>query len=52
MSKKALYGSLDPTTREWTDSLFTHILRKILDSTLAPEAIYRGGEHTFFNLQV
>ena len=26
--KDALYGSLDPNTREWTDGLFTHILRK------------------------
>jgi hypothetical protein len=22
-----LYGVLDPNTREWTDGLFTHILR-------------------------
>lgn len=28
MSKDALYGTLDPNTREWTDGLFTHILRK------------------------
>ncbi|KJZ68681.1 hypothetical protein HIM_11924 [Hirsutella minnesotensis 3608] len=28
MSKEALYGSLDSTTREWTDGLFTSILRK------------------------
>jgi len=32
MTKDALYGSLDPTTREWTDGLFTSILRKIHDS--------------------
>lgn len=32
MSKEALYGNLDPNTREWTDGLFTHILRKILDN--------------------
>ena len=32
MSKEALYGFLDPNTREWTDGLFTHILRKILDN--------------------
>ncbi|KAF9015424.1 dynein heavy chain [Cyathus striatus] len=31
MHKDALYGTLDPTTREWTDGLFTHILRKIVD---------------------
>lgn len=29
--KDALYGTLDPTTREWNDGLFTHILRKIVD---------------------
>jgi dynein heavy chain 1 len=29
---KAMYGSLDPNTREWTDGLFTHILRKIIDN--------------------
>uniref|UniRef100_A0A2P2HXP1 Dynein heavy chain, cytoplasmic n=1 Tax=Hirondellea gigas TaxID=1518452 RepID=A0A2P2HXP1_9CRUS len=32
MSKEALYGVLDPNTREWTDGLFTHILRKIIDN--------------------
>ncbi|KAH8681293.1 dynein heavy chain, N-terminal region 1-domain-containing protein [Xylariales sp. PMI_506] len=32
MSKEALYGNLDPTTREWTDGLFTGILRKIVDN--------------------
>ena len=32
MSKEALYGSLDPTTREWTDGLFTNILRRIIDN--------------------
>ncbi|KAG2370226.1 dynein heavy chain protein 1 [Suillus spraguei] len=31
MHKDALYGTLDPTTREWNDGLFTHILRKIVD---------------------
>ena len=31
MSKDALYGTLDSTTREWNDGLFTHILRKIVD---------------------
>lgn len=31
MHKDALYGTLDPTTREWTDGLFTHVLRKIVD---------------------
>lgn len=32
MSKEDLYGSLDHTTREWTDGIFTHILRKIIDN--------------------
>lgn len=32
MSKEALYGSLDSTTREWTDGLFTSVLRKIIDN--------------------
>lgn len=32
MSKEALYGNLDPTTREWTDGLFTSVLRKIVDN--------------------
>ncbi|KAI9173154.1 dynein heavy chain [Blastocladiella emersonii ATCC 22665] len=30
--KDNLYGTLDATTREWTDGLFTHILRKIIDN--------------------
>ncbi|KAL5535276.1 DYN1_2 [Sanghuangporus sanghuang] len=29
--KEDLYGTLDPTTREWNDGLFTHLLRKIVD---------------------
>lgn len=32
MSKEALFGSLDPTTREWTDGLFTATLRRIVDN--------------------
>ncbi|WWC73019.1 uncharacterized protein I206_106984 [Kwoniella pini CBS 10737] len=32
IDKEALYGTLDPTTREWNDGLFTHILRKIVDN--------------------
>ncbi|CAM9594499.1 unnamed protein product [Lampetra planeri] len=32
LSKDHLYGTLDPNTREWTDGLFTHILRKIIDN--------------------
>ena len=37
MSKEALYGSLDSTTREWTDGLFTSILRKIVDNLRGEE---------------
>lgn len=37
MSKEALYGNLDPTTREWTDGLFTSILRKIVDNLRGEE---------------
>jgi dynein heavy chain 1 len=32
VSKEGLYGELDLTTREWTDGLFTGILRKIIDN--------------------
>jgi dynein heavy chain 1 len=32
LSKEDLYGVLDPNTREWTNGLFTHILRKIIDN--------------------
>ncbi|PIA14754.1 hypothetical protein COEREDRAFT_46106 [Coemansia reversa NRRL 1564] len=32
MTKEDLYGTLDATTREWRDGLFTHILRKIVDN--------------------
>ena len=32
ISKDVLYGTMDPNTREWTDGLFTHILRKIIDN--------------------
>lgn len=32
ISKDQLYGTLDATTREWNDGLFTHILRKIVDN--------------------
>ena len=31
LSKEELYGRLDPTTLEWTDGIFTHILRRIVD---------------------
>ena len=36
--KDSLYGTLDQTTREWKDGLFTHILRRIIDNV--------RGEHT------
>ncbi|KAJ8078370.1 Cytoplasmic dynein 1 heavy chain 1 [Marasmius tenuissimus] len=29
--KDALYGTLDSTTREWNDGLFTHVSRKVAD---------------------
>ncbi|KAJ1884501.1 dynein heavy chain, partial [Kickxella alabastrina] len=32
VSKDELYGTLDSTTREWRDGLFTHLLRKIVDN--------------------
>ena len=32
ITKEQLFGSLEATTREWTDGLFTHILRKIIDN--------------------
>lgn len=32
MSKEALFGSLDATTREWTDGLFTSTLRRVVDN--------------------
>ncbi|TRY63473.1 hypothetical protein TCAL_02090 [Tigriopus californicus] len=32
ISKEDLYGVLDPTTREWRDGLFTHVLRRIIDN--------------------
>nr|CAG8506850.1 6173_t:CDS:10 [Entrophospora candida] len=38
VSKDDLYGTLDPTTREWTDGLFTHILRKIIDNVRGESA--------------
>ncbi|KAF2396617.1 cytoplasmic dynein-like protein 1 heavy chain 1 [Trichodelitschia bisporula] len=38
MSKEHLYGTLDSTTREWTDGLFTNILRKIVDNLRGEES--------------
>lgn len=38
ISKESLYGTLDSTTREWNDGLFTHILRKIVDNVRGEDA--------------
>ncbi|KAJ3265095.1 hypothetical protein HDU77_006529 [Chytriomyces hyalinus] len=38
ISKDHLYGTLDSTTREWTDGLFTHVLRKIVDNVRGESA--------------
>lgn len=32
IAKEQLFGTLESTTREWTDGMFTHILRKIIDN--------------------
>eukprot|EP00051_Salpingoeca_urceolata_P022682 m.374607 g.374607 ORF g.374607 m.374607 type:complete len:4614 (-) comp20005_c1_seq14:242-14083(-) len=32
ISKEELYGNMDENTREWTDGLFTHIVRKVIDN--------------------
>ena len=32
VSKERLYGSLDGTTLEWTDGIFTSALRRIIDN--------------------
>ena len=32
MDKDKLYGSLDGTTLEWTDGVFTSLLRRIIDN--------------------
>eukprot|EP01114_Cavostelium_apophysatum_P023031 TRINITY_DN854_c0_g1_i2.p1 TRINITY_DN854_c0_g1~~TRINITY_DN854_c0_g1_i2.p1 ORF type:complete len:4577 (-),score=1545.65 TRINITY_DN854_c0_g1_i2:38-13768(-) len=32
ITKEELFGFLEPTTREWTDGLFTHVLRRIIDN--------------------
>lgn len=38
ISKDSLYGTLDATTREWTDGLFTSILRRILEDARGESA--------------
>eukprot|EP01059_Diplonema_ambulator_P000955 TRINITY_DN1073_c1_g3_i1.p1 TRINITY_DN1073_c1_g3~~TRINITY_DN1073_c1_g3_i1.p1 ORF type:complete len:4809 (+),score=2284.26 TRINITY_DN1073_c1_g3_i1:72-14498(+) len=37
LSKAELYGNLDQTTREWTDGVFTAILRRIVDNPTGDE---------------
>lgn len=32
ISKSELYGRLDPVTREWTDGLFTYLLRRVINN--------------------
>lgn len=32
ISKEDLYGRLDPTTLDWTDGIFTSIVRKIVEN--------------------
>ncbi|KAI9601855.1 hypothetical protein KEM48_001141 [Puccinia striiformis f. sp. tritici PST-130] len=36
--KDALYGTLNPTTHEWNNGLFTHILRKIIHNVCSEDA--------------
>ena len=43
IKKEKLYGVLDPNTLEWTDGIFTKLLRKVADS----EAI-RGGVRRYW----
>lgn len=38
VSKETLFGSLDPTTREWTDGIFTSILRRIIENMRGEES--------------
>ncbi|KAG2383610.1 hypothetical protein C9374_004281 [Naegleria lovaniensis] len=38
LSKDELYGRLDPVTREWTDGVFTNILRKIITNSHEPSS--------------
>lgn len=38
LSKEQLYGNLDSTTMEWTDGVFTSILRKVLDNKKGEDA--------------
>lgn len=36
-----MFGRLDPTTREWSDGVFTHLMRKISENA--------RGEHASFH---
>jgi len=53
ITKEELFGSLEPTTREWTDGLFTHTLRKIIDNVRGKLLISSRYDHTkLFSNQV
>ncbi|CAM9106263.1 unnamed protein product [Ectocarpus fasciculatus] len=38
IGNKALYGNLDPTTLEWTDGIFTKVLREVLTNKRGEKA--------------
>jgi dynein heavy chain 1 len=41
ITKEELFGSLESTTREWTDGLFTGVLRRIVDNvTASPLSVF------------
>ncbi|KAG5186150.1 dynein heavy chain [Tribonema minus] len=44
MNKDALYGSLDPTTLEWTDGVFTRALRGVAAAADAAAAAAAAGD--------
>ena len=48
ISKDVLYGTMDPNTREWTDGLFTHILRKIIDNVRGMPFVETWLRETFY----
>ena len=53
ISKDALYGSMDPNTREWSDGLFTHILRKrFLFSESKSIDFFSAKRDNFFSLSL
>lgn len=45
MMKDDLYGRLDATTREWTDGIFTDILRKIIANNASAAAAPSAHDH-------